>query len=368
MTMTSSLSLPPLPLSPPLPPGFSGSQTPPTFNTEPQLPLAVLPGDDLTRFVMKKNGQRSKPPKIGTGLAIVPTSSSRRHRSSHQRMGAMDITSGIDAKNYVNSNHNDSFNPPPFSIVATIAGRLVHLASNTTDTYYILSNTQRYTPTMGDRVIGVVEDTAGEYYRVNILGGHSALLHNLNFEGASKRNRPRLDPGSLVYCRVVRGVDDTVKAVSGVDSGKIVGGRVDPEVSCKVGGGGGSSASTSNTFRSNDSMDDDGGATRKDWTTSECTYGPLTSSPSSTSTSFRVSLGLARTLLLPTNETLSTLSKSKVPFEICVGVNGLIWVDAPAPEIVIMIQNAIRNGEAAGRGMVGGMVKAMVKNLRTQLE
>lgn len=366
--MTSSL-LPPLPLSPPPPPGFSGSQTPPTFNAEPQLPLAVLPGDDLTRFVMKKNGQRSssnKPPKIGTGLAIVPTSSSRRRRSSHQRKDAMDISDDNDDNNHGNTNSN---HPPPFSIVATIAGRLVHHASNTTDTYYISSNTQRYTPTMGDRVIGIVEDTTGEYYRVNILGGHSALLHNLNFEGASKRNRPRLDPGSLVYCRVVRGVDDSVKAVSGGNSGKVVGGRVDPEVSCKVGGGGGSSAATtSNTFRSNDSMDDDGGAARKDWTTSECTYGPLTSSPSSVSTSFRVSLGLARTLLLPNNETLSALSKSKVPFEICVGVNGLIWVDAPAPEIVIMIQNAIRNGEAVGRGMVGGMVKAMVKNLRTQVE
>ncbi len=207
---------------------------------------------------------------------------------------------------------------------------------------------------------------------MNIFGGHSALLHNLNFEGASKRNRPRLDPGSLVYCRVVRGADDAVKAVGGGgngDSGRIVGGRVDPEVSCKVGGGDGSATSTGTAFRTRDIINDDGGATRKDWTTSECTYGPLTSiSSSSTSTSFRVSLGLARTLLLPTNETLSVLSKSKIPFEICVGVNGLIWVDAPAPEIVIMVQNAIRNGEVVGRGMVGGMVKAMVKNLRTQLE
>ena len=203
---------------------------------------------------------------------------------------------------------------------------------------------------------------------MNILGGHSALLHNLSFEGASKRNRPRLDPGSLVYCRVVRGVDDAAKVVgggggNGESGGRSVGGRVDPEVSCKVGGG-------DTALRTRDTpVDDDGGATRKDWTTSECTYGPLTSiSSSSTSTSFRVSLGLARTLLLPTNETLSALSKSKIPFEICVGVNGLIWVDAPAPEIVIMVQNAIRNGEVVGRGMVGGMVRAMAKNLRTQLE
>ena len=354
-------ALPPLPLPlPPPPPGFVGSQAPPTFNNEPPLPLVVLPGDDLTRFVMKKNEHRSKPPKIGTGLAIIPntSSSSRRRRSSSQQKDGMEISSNNDS--------NDSSNlSPSFSIIAIIAGRLIHHASNSTDTYYISSNTQRYIPTLGDRVIGIVEDTTGEYYRVNILGGHSALLHNLNFEGASKRNRPRLDPGSLVYCRVVRGVDDGVKVVGsttggggGSDSGRMVGGRVDPEVSCKVGGGGGGGSASSSTF-------DDGGATRKDWTTSECTYGPLTSL---TSTSFRVSLGLARTLLLPTNETLSALSKTKVPFEICVGVNGLIWVDAPAPEIVIMVQNAIRNGEVVGREMVGGMVKSMVKNLRSQLD
>lgn len=57
---------------------------------------------------------------------------------------------------------------PSFSIVATIAGRLVHQrASNSnTDTYYISSNTQRYIPTLGDRVIGIVEDATGDYYRV----------------------------------------------------------------------------------------------------------------------------------------------------------------------------------------------------------
>jgi exosome complex component RRP40 len=191
----------------------------------------------------------------------------------------------------------------------------------------------------------------------------------LNFEGASKRTRPRLDPGSLVYCRVVRGLDDGVKVVGGASAtATMVSGRVDPEVSCKVGGG--SSTTTAKTYRSNDNIsNDDGGAARKDWTTSECTYGPLSASgtATSTSTSFRVSLGWARALLLPTNETLSALDKSQVPFEICIGVNGLIWIDAPSPEIVIMVQNAIRNGEVVGRGMVGGMVKAMVKNLRAQL-
>lgn len=358
-------SLPPLlPLPPPPPPGFINGQSPPTFYEEPQqLPLAVLPGDDLTRFILKKDDapRKSKPPKIGTGLAIVPTSS-RRRRRYHQQEDDMDITINNNDDSRMNINNTDEpSDAPSFSIIAIIAGRLVHHASNSTDTYYISSNTQRYIPTLGDRVIGIVEDTTGEYYRVNILGGHSALLHNLNFEGASKRNRPRLDPGSLVYCRVVRGVDDGVKVVgSSNSSGRMVGGRVDPEVSCKVGGGGGGSSSIITN-----AMDDDGGATRKDWTTSECTYGPLSSS---TSSSFRVSLGLARSLLLPTNETLSALSKSKVPFEICIGVNGLIWVDAPAPEIVIMVQNAIKNGEVVGRGMVGGMVKSMVKNLRTQME
>ncbi len=42
----------------------------------------------------------------------------------------------------------------------------------------------------------------GEFYRVNILGASSALLPLLAFDGASKRNKPNLRTGALVFCRM----------------------------------------------------------------------------------------------------------------------------------------------------------------------
>lgn len=201
---------------------------------------------------------------------------------------------------------------------------------------------------VGDRVIGIIADqkASAEYYRVNIFGSHPALLHVLSFEGATKRNRPYLDPGCLIYCRVVKGFG---------------GGRMDPEVSCKVGGSGNDTGKA--IYNDQEEEHDDGGAARKDWMTNEGTYGPLTGG-----TSFRISLGLARQLLLPNNAALAALDKSGVPFEIAIGVNGMVWVNSPAGEITIMILNAIKNSEVMTEEEVRGMVKVMVKNVKKELE
>lgn len=202
---------------------------------------------------------------------------------------------------------------------------------------------------VGDRVIGIIEDqkASADYYRVNIFGSHSALLNVLSFEGATKRNRPQLDPGCLIYCRIVKGFG---------------GGRMDPEVSCKVGGGNGTNSGKS-TYNEDDDDEYDGGAARKDWMTNEGTYGPLTGG-----TSFRISLGLSRELLLPKNAVLSALDKSGIPFEIAMGVNGMVWVNSPEPEITIMLTNAIKNSEVMAEEQVRGMVKVMVKNVKKELE
>jgi exosome complex component RRP40 len=266
--------------------------------------------------------------------------------------------------------------PPPPSVVrirATVAGRLVYRHSSRT--WYVASNPRRYHPTrsppsssilagggiaattnagVGDRVIGMIEDqrASADYYRVNVFGSHPALLHVLSFEGASKRNRPTLEPGSLVYCRVVRG------------SG---GGRMDSEVSCKVGGSGGGVGDGRSTHNCDsydlDGDNDDGGAAGKDWMTNEGTYGPLAGG-----TSFRVPLGLARELLLPKNAVLDALDRSGVPFEIAVGVNGVVWTNSPEPSMTIVITNAIRNSEVMAEDLVRGMVKVMVKNAKKELD
>lgn len=48
----------------------------------------------------------------------------------------------------------------------------------------------------------VLQDRGGDFYRVNIFSGSSAILNKLSFEGATKRNKPELKKGDVIYARV----------------------------------------------------------------------------------------------------------------------------------------------------------------------
>uniref|UniRef100_A0A6V2NMJ9 K Homology domain-containing protein n=1 Tax=Ditylum brightwellii TaxID=49249 RepID=A0A6V2NMJ9_9STRA len=261
----------------------------------------VLPGDDLTEHILlpptasenPKTTKTKASPKLGTGL---------------------------------------SYNPQTTRITSTLAGRLRYVPAN--NTYHVLTNTKKYIPQINDRIIGIVEEKiSAEYYRVNIFGPHPALLHTLSFENATKRNKPNLNAGSLLYCRVESCVADS-----------------DTILSCKVNDG-----------------NNDGGAKRKDWMTDEGTYGELKGGVNT-----RISLGLARELLLPDNVVVDALASSRtssasggepMAFEIAVGVNGVLWVHSTSPECTVVILNAIKNSEVLNEEQVRGMVKNVVSTL-----
>ncbi|KAL3802347.1 hypothetical protein HJC23_007172 [Cyclotella cryptica] len=359
-----------------LPPPSTGQQQPtePPPSSFETPPLAVLPGDDLTRYILNNPPPSEKP------CSARKSKKSRSNKAEEQEADTADKGDRLPPKlgtglicTHSNPFESASSDDPTSSIriQAIIAGRLLYRASSRT--WFIASNPRRYhlsnspsnasyvlaatgtsklksknTWGVGDRVIGIIEDqkASADYYRVNIFGSHSALLHVLSFEGATKRNRPQLDPGCLIYCRVVK---------------SFAGGRMDPEVSCKVGGGAGSSGITA--FNEGDVEEDDGGASRKDWLTNEGTYGPLQGG-----TSFRVSLGLARELLNPKNVVLSALDQSGIPFEIAIGVNGMVWVNSPESEYTITVLNAIQNSEVMSAEQVRGMVKMMAKNVKKKIE
>jgi exosome complex component RRP40 len=62
----------------------------------------------------------------------------------------------------------------------------------------------RYVPRMGDLVIAQVRGQSQEYFHLYLSGnGAQAMLHQLNFEGATKKTRPKLEANDLVYARVV---------------------------------------------------------------------------------------------------------------------------------------------------------------------
>ena len=251
--------------------------------------VIVLPGDDVTDHVMKTPLPRGVP-KLGTGL--------RQHKGR---------------------------------VLATCAGRLEQRSSNN-HTYFVKQSIQRYRPQLEERVVGIVEDrvasdaAGGDVYRVNIGGPHPALLSNLSFEGATKRNKPNFQTGTLLYARV-----HTVPH------------SMDPTLSCLLG-------------------PHDGGVPRKDWMTNEGTYGELKGG-----TATKISLGLARELLDPGNVVLQELSKS-LAFEVCVGVNGWLWIHSSRPEYTILIQNAVKNSQVLTEPQVRGMVRSLVQTVNRQIQ
>lgn len=60
----------------------------------------------------------------------------------------------------------------------------------------------QYVPSLNDSVIGTIISKHAEFYKVDIGSAHTATLPALAFEGATKRNKPNLQVGMLVYARI----------------------------------------------------------------------------------------------------------------------------------------------------------------------
>jgi len=194
------------------------------------------------------------------------------------------------------------------TIQATSAGMLRLSKPNK---YWVESSQKRYVPSVEDTVIGVVVDTKPDNFLVDIKGPSVAFLPVLSFEGGTRRNIPKFEIGTLIYARVV-------KANS----------IMNPELSC---------------------MDATGKAAE---------FGQLKGGYM-----FDTSTGMSRMLLSsPTCPVLEALGE-KLSFEIAVGHNGRVWVNAPAPSTVILVSNAIMRSES----LSGIKQRAMVENLLERL-
>lgn len=139
---------------------------------------------------------------------------------------------------------------------------------------WLNTSTKRYFPHSGDRVLGTVFSKAGDFFRVDIGATDLAMLNFTSFEGATKRNRPNIKVGDLIYGQVIM----TSK-------------NIEPEISC---------------------VDSEARARGMGVIT---TPGLI----------FSVSLNYARRLVSTQNKTILELGK-KLKFETIVGVNGKIWI------------------------------------------
>lgn len=179
-------------------------------------------------------------------------------------------------------------------VIATYCGMLRFQKPNT---FWVEHRHHKYIPMKEDTVIGVVANNFSEEYAMDIHSYSQATLPHVAFDGATKRSRPSLGIGSAVYCRVIS---------TDVD--------LEPGLSCKA----------------------PASVARKDWSSGEAVFGELKGGYL-----FSVSLALATSLLQDDCLVLKCLA-SFFAFEIAVGMNGKVWVNAEQPNNIILITNAIK--------------------------
>ena len=157
---------------------------------------------------------------------------------------------------------------------------------------------------MGDLVIAIVQRGAVDAYYCSITPYTvPASLPYLAFEGASKKTRPQLQQGSLVYARVALAEK-----------------HMDPELEC---------------FHATTGKAEGLGELRN-------------------GTVFDVSLGMARRLLLNKVKEegrvglLEELGEKGLRFEVAVGRNGRVWIDSENIKTTSMIGRALQDIDEKG--------------------
>lgn len=180
--------------------------------------------------------------------------------------------------------------------------------------------------------MGTVVSKVGFSCRVDIGANELATLSLLAFEGATKRNRPDVNVGDVVFARIIAPARD-----------------VEAELVCIT------------------------SAIKRDG------MGVLQPPASHFAQVIQVPVHTTRTLLDPDCKLLPIMGK-KHRFEIAVGMNGRIWISSKTPENVIYISNLISQSSEAGSeemtqlcddllgdvdiGLIGKHGKAGVKKIK----
>ena len=182
--------------------------------------------------------------------------------------------------------------------------------------YWIESYQKRYVAIRNEYVIGIVVSKSSETIKVDIGSSEYASLSWLAFENATKRNKPNIEMGDLVYCRVLTGSKD-----------------MEPELVC---------------------IDSSGKASG---------LGVLKDG-----FMFKVSLELGRRLLSNSNQFLKKISKNLPPFELTIGMNGRVWVKATTIKQTIFLVDAIDKYANVSDSQVDGFIEDLLKNYDQYLE
>lgn len=170
----------------------------------------------------------------------------------------------------------------PNSVLITRAGVLCFKAPNT---YWVEHTQRRYIPKTGDLVVGVVTKKSGDSLRVDIGASEQASLSMLSFEGATKKQKPDVQVGDVVYGKLLSAHKE-----------------MEPELVC-----------VDSYFKAGKlGLLSNGGFV------------------------WGCSMGLVTRLLNPENPLLATLGK-KVTYEIAIGMNGKVWIHAKTTKDILKV-------------------------------
>jgi exosome complex component RRP40 len=254
----------------------------------------VLPGDSLDSELLPINP--NLPLKLGTGLRYMPPNT---------------ISPTVPGQLCTDARRNTVW-------VEYNSGRVTPFSSLFSTS---IIDTEQYIPAVGDLVIATIHHSSQDVFYASISDYASyATLPHLSFEGATKKTRPLLTQGSLVYARI-----------------SLANKHMDPEIECV----------SSSTGKSEG-------------------LGPLMGGMV-----FGISLGMARRLMMPkpTEQgglvVLEELGSQGVAFEIAVGRNGKVWVDSKAIKATLAVGRAIQETDRKGLGVEEQrkLVRRLVKDL-----
>lgn len=109
--------------------------------------------------------------------------------------------------------------PRTQEIIPVNAG-IKHVAeSKKGQTIYVDYDSKRYTPAVGDLVVGTITGAFGDSYRVSLANFSTPVsLSYMAFPNASKKNRPTLKINDLVYARVCNAEKELEAEIECMDS------------------------------------------------------------------------------------------------------------------------------------------------------
>jgi len=152
---------------------------------------------------------------------------------------------------------------------------------------------------VNDIVIGTVVQRFPEIYNVDINAPSMAELNSIEFEGATKKNKPNLTVGTAIFCRILA-IDTKIRLTC-----------ISP-------------------------------LHKKAWTTKEAFFGPLDNGWIE-----QFPIRFVRNLMGSRQDILQKIGEH-IAFDVQLGFNGRVWFNAKRREDVVFVRSVLRHCAEGG--------------------